>query len=354
MTMFNLLIVVIIVMIISIVSLLLFVLINHYLLWVKEHAYQKKSNAWETVLYSYLADEISVSEAAKKMKGDYFDLWSFLKPYLDNLMGQDREKLVYLIKETGMTDYFLNKAKKANRKKRLISITILGKLGDKRALPILKKMLKSPKTMEMVIAAKAIADTKEVNLVLPVFRRMLINTNTTFEGITEIAVRFGKDVCTPINNIIQEWLEGQRNLEEDFGVSIDQSVSLMVDILGYYRFTKAAPQLGKILTNVDDNEVIIHVLKALSRIEYPTTVSLTPFIYHENWIIRSQVAKYIGKVKEDTYRDDMKNILNDDNWWVRFYAAKALYDLGYISYLNSISNSKDHRGEISRYILSKV
>lgn len=354
MTMFNFLILLIILMVALIACFLLFILINHYLLWIREHNYHKKSDTWENALYSYLANELSVAEAAKQMKGDHFKLWQFLKPYLDNLMGEDREKIVNLVEKTGMIEYFLNKTEKGKRKQRLLAISILGKLGEKKVLPFLKHMLKSTDTMEMIFAAKAIADLKETNLILPVFRNMLINTHTTFEGITEIAVRFGKDICAPFTNVIQEWLDGQRNLEETFGVSIDQSVSLMVDILGYYRYTEAVPQLEKILTKVDDNEVIIHVFKALSRIGYPVKLSLQPFITHKNWIIRSQASKYIGKIQDDTYREDMKVLLKDENWWVRFYAAKALYNLGDISYLNSISNCPDHRGEISRYILNKA
>ncbi|UMZ72668.1 HEAT repeat domain-containing protein [Natranaerofaba carboxydovora] len=355
MSMFNSLLILIVIMTIAIIGLLLFILLNHYLLWRREKVYQQNKDEWEDTLYSYLADDISIDKAALKMKGDYYNLWRLLTPYLTNLKGDDREKIVELVKEIGMTDYFLNIARKSKRrKKRVSAISALGKIGEKRVSPFLKNMLNSKDTIEMTFAAKAIADIGETNLILPVFRRMLTDTYTTFEGITEIAVRFGEDICPPIKNIIQEWFDGKRDLEESFGVSIDQSLSLLVDILGYYRYTVAGLQLEKILEKSDNSEVIIHVLKALSTMGYPVKISLNPFIDHENWIIRSQATKYIGKIKEDTYKEKIKQLLDDENWWVRFYAAQALYNLGEVSYLESNSSFEDRKGEISRYILSKA
>lgn len=355
MPMFNLLLILIIFMIIAIMGLLFFILLNHYLLWRRENIYQQKKDEWEDTLYSYLADDISIDEATAKMKGDYFNLWRLLTPYLTNLKGDDREKIVKLVQEIGLTDYFLNIARKGKRRrKRVSAMSALGKLGEKRVSPFLQNMLNSKDTIEMTFAAKAIADIGDTNLILPVFRRMLTDTYTTFEGITEIAVRFGEDICPPIKNIIKEWLDGKRDLEESFGVPIDQSLSLLVDTLGYYRFTEAGTQLEKILEKSDDNEVIIHVLKALSTMGYPVTISLTSFINHEDWIIRSQATKYIGKIKDDTYKEKIKKLLDDENWWVRFYAAKALYNFGELSYLELISSFEDRKGEISRYILSKA
>ena len=239
-----------------------------------------------------------------------------------------------------------------------MAASALGKLGEKEVIPYLKGMLDSSDTSEMTFAAKAIADLGETSLITDVFKRMLTDTYTTYEGISEIAVRFGVDICPPLQQIIQKWLDGKIHLEESFGVSREQSLSLIIDILGYYRFTEAAPELERVLINYSEeddskaNEVIIHIFKALTRLEYPVTLSLTPFLLHGDWIIKSQAARYIGKIGDSYYKDEIKKLLEDENWWVRYYAAKTLYKLGEITYLYSISKSKDVKGEMSRYILS--
>ena len=350
--MIDILIILIIVMVALIIGFILFIVANHLSSQRRKNLLEKNKDKWENKLYEYLEGDIPVTEIANLIKGNYVVQWEFLKPYLTNLKGEDREKILILAKETSMTGHFFKKIKRGRKKERMMAASVLGKLGEKDVVSYLKNMLFSKDTAEMTFAAKAIADLKETGYMIPVFRRMLTDTHTTYEGVSEIAVRFGRDICLPANDIIQEWLDGTRDLEETFKVPEEESLSLLVDILGYYRYVEASPQLEYVLVETRSNEVIIHILKALMRLEHPVSTSLIPFLEHEDWIIRSQTAIYIGKMGEETYKEKIKELLTDENWWVRYYAAQALYNLGEVPYLRSLSNSDDIAAEMSRYILS--
>ena len=347
----DLLIILIIAMAVLILFFLLYILISHFSNWRRNNFYNKKREEWEEVLYSYISGEITTSRAVGLLTGNYLVLWNFLKPYLTDLKGEEREKIIILARASGLTSYFFKKLKKGKKKEMITAASALGKLEERKVITHLKRMLFSNDTVEMTFAAKAIADLGETSYLILVFRKLLNDTYTTYEGISEIAVRFGQGICLPIKNLVQEWLDGERDLAETFQVPEEQVLSLMVDILGYYRYFDAAPQLENALQQTDNNEVIIHIFKALAQLEYPVSIALTPFLSHPDWIIRSQAVKYIGKMQDRTYNEEVKELLKEDNWWVRYYAAQALYLIGEAPYLQQLSSLEDNRAEMSQYIL---
>jgi HEAT repeat protein len=107
--------------------------------------------------------------------------------------------------------------------------------------------------------------------------------------------------------------------------------------------------------NPDYNEeVLIHILKALVKIEYPVEKDLKLFLDHESWVVRSQTARYLAEIKDDNYLAELKELITDQNWWVRYYAALAIFELGKKEILIEIVKNKEPGYEMGRYILDQV
>lgn len=76
------------------------------------------------------------------------------------------------------------------------------------------------------------------------------------------------------------------------------------------------------------DEIRIKALKALSGYGEVVNKSLiVPFIQSEHWEERLMVAKLIGNANLNEFQKQMKTMMSDREWWVRFAAANALRKL---------------------------
>ena len=335
-----------------ILTIFLFIMGHHLIIYWREKRLNKKQKEWEPVLYQYLGDEIKLEEVVEQIEGDFHNLWHFLEPYCNNLSGEDFQKLRYFAIQSGMITYFKQELKEKNNKRKVRAALVLGKLQEESALPFLKEMLESDEMEVLIAAIKAIAEIGDLSLIITILKRMFNFTYFTFEGMMELLVLFDNEICKPLKALLHEREAGVRDFEETFGVAEEQVLALIIDLLGYYRHFEVIKYLENLLKESESEEVIIHIFKALARMEMPVDVDLSPFLISESWVIKSQAAKYIATVRDKKYVAEIKNLLTDDNWWVRYHAARALFNLGEVDLLERIATNDDIAANMSRYILS--
>lgn len=341
-------------LVLLIMTIILIIIIYHILHKRRNKIFEQKTEKWEKTLFQYLNDDLDLEETAALMNGSYFYLYDFLKPYLKNLKGNDFEKLKKLTQKNNMVDFFLKKLKQGNREEKIKAAAFLGKLGEKRALPLLKEHLNSEDKNLMTASIWAIADIGEKELFFEVLKTVLNESNFTFEALTEILIRFGEESCYQIKIFLENNFFKENKLEEILGVPEYQSLSLFFDIFGYFRFIPGVEIMVSILDKDYNEEVLIHIFKALVKIEYPVDKDLSPFLYHKNWVIRSQAARYLGEIKDDNYLSDLKKLLTDQNWWVSYYAALAIFELGKEEFLIEIVKNKERGYKMAVYILDQA
>lgn len=341
-------------LILLIMTIVLIIIVYHLLHKRRNKIFKQKKEKWEKFLFQYLDDDIKLEEASKRMNESYFYLYDFLKPYLKNLKGKDFKKLKKLTKKNKMVDFFLEKLEKGNKEEKIKAAAFLGKLGEERALAILKEYLNSEDKNLMTASIWAIADIGEQELFFDVLKKVLTESSFTFEALTEILIRFGEESCYQIKDILENNFFKKNNLEEALGVPEYQSLSLFFDIFGYFRFVPGVKIMVSILDVEYNEEVLIHIFKALVKIEYPIDKDLTPYLEHENWVVRSQTARYLAEIKESNYLSELKQLLTDKNWWVRYYAALAIFELGNKEILIDIAKNKKPGYEMGIYILDQA
>ena len=331
------------------------IIISYHLFYKKrKRIFEQKKEEWEKILFQYLNDDISLEKASAVMNNRYFYLYDFLKPYLKNLRGNDFNKLKALAKKNRMVDFFLKKLKKGNREEKIKAAAFLGKIEEKRALPLLEKYLNSEDSNLRTASIWAIADIGEEELFFKVLKTVLNESRFTFEALTEISIRFGKENCYQIKDFLEKNFCNENNLEELLEVPEYQSLSLFFDIFGYFRFIPGVEIMTFTLNPENNEEILIHIFKSLVKIEYPIDKDLSPFLNHKNWVVRSQVARYLAEIKDDNYLSDLKRLLADQNWWVRYYSALALFKLGKKELLIEIVKKQKPGFEMGRYILDQV
>lgn len=340
--------------VIFLILLVVFLIVFYHLINRKnERMINYRREKWEEKLFQYLADEITLEAAAAEMNSDYIYLYQFLKPYIKNLKGDDFEQLKELSAANGMNDFFLNKLKKGGRSEKIRAAVFLGKMEVEAAVEQLREYLNSEDKNLQTVSIQALADIGEQQLFFEVLKIMLKKSTFTFEALTEISIRFGEDICPQIKDLLEKELQQEKRIEDLFEVPEFQILSLFFDIFGYYRYLPGLETMLQYLDSETDEEVLIHIFKALVKMEYPIDRDLSEFLTAENWVIRSQTARYLAVIGDSKYLDQLYNLITDANWWVSYYSALAVFKIGRGEILKEIIEHDRAGKEMSRYVLAQ-
>lgn len=342
----------------SLISFMIFTIIIIY--HIRQNQKNKKTKELKIKYYpiieNYLRNQTSLTKTKNLFNKDidYEIIVEIIKPLLKKYSGRQFEKLKLLIKKIGVNNYYLKKLKNSNNKKeKLKAAVILGKLEDNRALNKLKQMLNSQDSLVIIAAAWAISDIGNKKHLDKMINSLINKTNMTYEAITELLVNYDKKICDNLINFINQYLKDNTYLSEHFTVSEFKLLALFIDIFGYFRYKQSLSTIKKLIQINPHEEVIIHILKSLVKIGEPIDIEFVKYLSHNNWVIRSQTAKYLGIIKNSDHIDSLIDLLSDENWWVRYYAAKAIWNMGKIDLMADIIIKNKPGANICDYILAQ-
>ncbi|MEJ6950748.1 HEAT repeat domain-containing protein [Natronospora cellulosivora (SeqCode)] len=346
----------IIIITIATLTLLLTILLYHSILYWQEKLYISKKEKWGPVFLQYLNEEIDLDKAADILNCDFSFLYKLFLGYLSNHNKVDRKdlyRLRALASKIGILDYYIKRLNSMSKKRRLRAISFLAKIEEVSVLNIYQKNLNDKDERIMLASCRAIARIGEHSLFVPVLRNLFNRTNMTFEGISDIMIIFGKGVSKDIQLLLEDYIDGKKDLAALFAVEEFVSLSLLIDILGYFKYKPAVKILEELLRREDNNEVIIHIFKALKKIGEVIAEDLHDYILNEDWVIRSQAVGYISTIRDSRYKEELESLLSDEHWWVRYYAAQALYEIGEKDLLIKITSASVFASDITRYVLAQ-
>lgn len=330
-------------------------IIFHLRLKYKEIQIEKMEEKYSTVLDRYIQDVINLEETTKYFKADINHklIKEFFRPYLKEYKGEQFERLKNLIHKIGLNEYYYKKLNSFNRKEKLKAVSFLGKLEDRNSLKKIEKLLDSNDKLTIITAAWAISEMEETELLQPVIRTLFNKSNMTYEAITELLVNFGEDMCDDLIEFINEYFKSDKYFIKNFETEDFKVLSVFIDILGFFRYQKSLPVLEKLLFENDHSEVRIHIFKTLVKIGKPINADLHKFLESDNWVIRSQCARYIGKIRAQKYSSYLIKLLKDENWWVGYYAAQSLWEMNKIGMMKDIINNNKPGARMCKYIFAK-
>jgi len=304
---------------------------------------------------SYMEENINLEEAANYFTGDinYVFLKEFFNPYLKKYEGKKFKRIKTLIHRIGLIEYYRSKLKSKNRKEKLRAASFLGKLRDSDSLDNIAKLFDSNKKLNIITAAWAISETGETRYLKPVIKALFNKSNMTYEAITELLVNFGEEMCDDLIKYINLYFDSKSYFINNFKSEDFKVLSVFVDIFGFFRYEKSLKVLVKLLDKNIDPEIKIHIFKTLFKIGKPVNADLLKFLKSDNWVIRSQCTKYIGKIGAAQYSSYLVRLLKDENWWVGYYAARSLWKMNKIDIMREIIINNKPGAKMCEYIFAQ-
>jgi len=310
---------------------------------------------YSSIVESYINQELTLEKAFTYLENDknYEVMKKFFKPYLNKYDNEKFDRLKVLIKKIGLNDYYYKKLNSKNKKKSLKAASFLGKLEDRSALNKLEKLLNSNDRLKIITSAWAISEIGDLSYLKPVIKALLNKSEMTYEGTTELLVNFGENICDKLIDYINKDLKEKDYLVNKFETDEYKILSVFIDIFGFYRYKKSIKVLERILKKNTNEEVTIHIFKALVKIGQPINIDLKQFLQNDSWVIRSQSAKYIGVIDATEHTQTLSYLLYDENWWVGYYAAQSLWKMNKIELMRNIIKNNNPGTEMCSYVLAQ-
>lgn len=353
-----------------IILLLLVIIANRYLVMINQAKFRAKKQEWEGLYLNYLQGELDLDKIAGLMKDDkrYYWLWKFFAPYLEMLDGSDFDKTKALCREISLIGHYKQKLEHGRLSEKATAARVLGALRCKESITGMISLLGSKHQLLVQSASLGLAKSGESKTFFPAARALLDNTYFTYEGVTEILAAYGINVAP----LMVRFLEGETGLlpgeakdkslkkkKKAFDLkTVDPSAynSVMIDLLGFFKYHEALPALHNLLDEADP-ETTVHILKAFYSIgEVPDNFDLKPYLEHRYWVVRNFSAMIWRLTGDRQAISILEKLLQDQNWWVRFNAAEALYEAGEsgLEILRSkMEGPEGNADAISSYVLSR-
>ncbi len=353
-----------------IILLLLVIITNRYLVSANQAKFKMKKQKWEKLYFNYLQGDLNLNEIAGSMKDEkhYYWLWKFFAPYLDMLDGSDFDKTKALCREISLIGHYRQKLQHGKLSEKATAARVLGALRCTESIPEMLNLLESKHQLLVQAAALGLAKSGDRRTFFPAARALLDNTYFTYEGATEILAAYGNYAVPLMVRFLEgetellpgvvtgDNLKGREIVFNSKGVDPSTYKSVMIDLLGFFKYREALPSLYS-LTKKADPETMVHILKAFLSIgEVPDNFDLKPYLEHRYWVVRNFSAR-AWKLTDDRQAIPLlEKLLEDQNWWVRFNAAEALSEAGEsgLEILRiKAEGPEESAASISSYVLSR-
>ncbi|HTH44257.1 MAG TPA: HEAT repeat domain-containing protein [Oxalicibacterium sp.] len=95
------------------------------------------------------------------------------------------------------------------------------------------------------------------------------------------------------------------------------------------RFALPQASIRQLLDTTDSKEVLIGTLRIIN--DAGLLPQARTYLKHEDWRVRVQAAKLLGRIGEHADVNRLIPLLADAEWWVRYRAAKALAGMPFFS-----------------------
>jgi HEAT repeat protein len=304
---------------------------------------QRLRELWNTLLpAALLGDTAAVSRIRESLssKAKWKALHSFVDEQLRQGRGQSLLGLRRVCHQVGLTERLHRELLQArNPLDRAAAGKTLGRLHEKIAEKPVFDLLSSKDPAVVLAAAYATASFRDPEQFLPVFRAIYGRTPITLHGAADLLSAFEERICPVVHRLLDGVARQYGQVEgvdtagrADLKTGVDRSdiaaQVVMTDLLAFYAYRPAASTLLRLLKVCRDEEVLIHLVKAVASIGDPAAVPrLTELLTHPNWVIRSQSAQSLAELRAVEATPSILALLADGNAAVRLCAQETLCSL---------------------------
>jgi HEAT repeat protein len=335
----------------------------------EERLYRKYEAIWEKLFIEYMLDynQLDKIKTIFLEHKNYRRCFRFFTPYLEVLDGKDFEATKDLCREISLIGHYQQKLRSRLNYQKAEAAKFLGVLRCRKSLTERIRMLRSKNKLLVLAAAQGLAASGDLRTFRPVIKTLLGETAYSYEGITEILSRYGRNICEALTIMMDDYSrriiddadyhEQNNKKTKNRAYQIDSRILIiiLIDLLSHYQYREALPVLQRLLFRAD-TETVIHILKAFIRIgSLPTRFNPTPYLEHSDWVIRNFAVQATKLTTDLYYIPALEQLLDDEQWWVRYNAAKVLLSFGEPGHqllTKKADSSETRSAEIAAYILS--
>jgi HEAT repeat protein len=237
----------------------------------------------------------------------FLRLWVHLQ---GSLRGEAGEALNELARRLHVDDEARTMLARGPRSARLLGALVLGHLRDRRAWPQLLVLADQPDNTLSLTALWALVridPEAAADYLAPMFVEREDWALSHVAGILQHA-------SAPASNVLARLLPtlGEDKLPRALRIAESLRVTLPAGVLRTALTSRSVPV----------------VIAALRSVLTPDTIdAVRALLGHDEWQVRVQAARALGRVGERADADRLAVLLGDREWWVRYRAAEALLEL---------------------------
>ncbi len=310
----------------------------------RERYITRLEKEWRPLVWRYLEGELEAGTFISTVeKKDYQVFGEFIERYLVDLRGTDHDRLIALLHEMEFGRLITKQLHVKSDWERAYACHFLGTIGYGASIPDLEKLLDDPSQIVAFFAAKAI---------------LLLGGHDRFSTIVDVLNR-RQDLSTDkIKEILLIYGEADPKGLIELLTNSRLSSRIIIDtvnVLAQSRAFNAGEQLLHLAEHTNDDEIKIACIKALGELSIlRATDFMTKNLLNDNWIIRSQAARNLGKIGNEKVISQLSSALEDDNYWVKYHSASAIAELGQggVSFLKEYCTTSSN--EKSKNIVEQV
>jgi HEAT repeat protein len=306
-------------LIVTTISLFSYVIVLRFLDHLHQNKKTRKFALWERTLLPLIDGAAEIPALAKTIKEKDYELFGeFLSPYLKDAKGDYFDRLCSMFREAGLVKrerYQLNNSIYDWR--RALAAQRLGEIKPVEAVDDLLKALDHPNITVSLNAAGALLKISHPELAKKAIFKLLKKENLTEELFVEVLLNYGESLSLKIL------------LDSDFSHSSVFSRLKIIDYIGFFRRYEGVSILIEFLKETTDFEETVRLIKALGNLgSHETRPYFLDFLKNESPVIRAQAAKALGEFKEEEDINQLSQLLNDKDWWCRYYSTWAIFQMG--------------------------
>ena len=278
---------------------------------------RRVAEIWEQILIRSLEEAPAAFEPVKRRyELTLVKLWHKLHM---TVAGDTEENLNRAARIIGIDKAARRFLKKRNFEKRLIAISVLGKLRDESVWEELREIAASDAPVLSIAAASSLAQINPERAVEVLMPHISTRGDWPRARVASILNDLGPAlVSEPLSRAALE--------------APPERAPRLIRYLESTHSVSARPVVRRILNSTIDDEVRVACLFVIGKFANPEDLDLVrTYPTHPNWVVRLQAALAIGAMGTEEDVQTLERLLTDWQWWVRYRAAEALVSLPFLT-----------------------
>lgn len=290
----------------------------------KKILFQKLEDAFLPLIV--LNDDSEVNKILGGLKPEALeDFVEFISIYLTNIKGDDFDRIINALYKSPLFKNLCELTLSKDIDIKLYSIYCLGLMKRPACIDNLFTALEDPNFFVRMAAVKTIAQTGCLDALDRVLETLSKEKLITKYKLSELLWLFGEDVCPHIYKTLEKRDGKIIKIDSD-----DLLTSVVIELLGYFKYFDAAAGIHQILKETPKNLIIKSCLYSLGKMVHTDAAAdIEKYLDSPDSEVRLEAVKAVLEFRSTDKIDKLKELLNDSDWNVRYNSGLALYEMNF-------------------------